>query len=270
MPFIGVNVIHDHLSFQTSVYHKPTDTGLGINFHSFTDSRSKSNSILTLLFRCYTICSSWFLFDEQVKALHRYYNNNKFPSALFYRILRKFLSRTLHPPPRSFDVPKDIRYIVLPFFGHGSYVLRNKLSTLFRSYFPQLNIRFILCNRTSIGSTFPVKESLSAHLCSNVIYKFTCENCSSSYVGSTIRNLHQRVSEHMGVSFFTGATLTSPKHSNIRAHSRRTNHPMRVENFKIIGRSRPTDNIRLLESVYIRYLNPDLNDAETAMPLNII
>ena len=59
-------------------------------------------------------------------------------------------------------------------------------------------------------------------------------------------------------------------HSNIRAHSRRTNHPMRVENFKIIGRSGPTDNIRLLESVYIRYLNPDLNDAETAMPLNII
>ena len=171
---------------------------------------------------------------------------------------------------KSFDVPKDIKYIILPFFGHGSYMLRNKLSTLLKSYFPQCNIRFILCNRKSIGSIFPVKESLPARLCSNIIYQFTCENCSSSYVGSTIRTLHERVNEHMGKSFLTGSTLSSPKASSIREHSNRTKHPLRADNFKIIGRSMPSDHIRLLESVYIRYLNPDLNDLESAMPLNII
>ena len=82
--------------------------------------------------------------------------------------------------------------------------------------------------------------------------------------------LIQRVHEHLGKSFLTGSTLSDPKHSNIRKHSRENNHPMRPENFKIIGRARPLDNIRLLESVYIRYINPDLNDMETAMPLHII
>ena len=270
LPFIGVTVSHSNNSFQTDVYHKPTDTGLGNNYHSFTDSRSKTNSILTLLYRCYAICSSWFLFDEQIEYLHQYYCNNRYPSSLFVLTLRKFLNRILNPPPKSFDVPKDIKYIILPFFGHGSYMLRNKLSTLLKSYFPQCNIRFILCNRKSIGSIFPVKESLPARLCSNIIYQFTCENCSSSYVGSSTRTLHERVSEHLGKSFLTGSTLSSPKHSSIREHSSRNKHPMRADNFKIIGRSMPSDHIRLLESVYIRYLNPDLNDLESAMPLNII
>ena len=44
----------------------------------------------------------------------------------------------------------------------------------------------------------------------------------------------------------------------------------KLKNFTIIGRAQSTDHIRLLESVYIRHLNPDLNDMETAMPLHII
>ena len=270
LPFIGVQVTHDNRGFTTTVYHKPTDTGLGINYNSFTDSRSKSNSILTLLFRCYALCSSWHLFHEQVLFLQNYYANNKFPSSLFWSTVRKFLNRTLNPSPRSFDVPKDIKYMVLPFFGHQSYTLRNKLSKIFKSYYPQLNVRFVLCNKTSIGSLFSVKDKLPTMLCSNVIYKFTCEDCSSSYVGSTIRNLQIRVSEHMGVSFLTGEALGVPTHSNIRDHSRQYNHALRPDNFEVIGRAGPSDHIRLLESVYIRYLNPDINDMESAIPLNII
>ena len=72
------------------------------------------------------------------------------------------------------------------------------------------------------------------------------------------------------MSYLTGSTLSNPKHSSIREHSNHTKHPMRADNFKIIGRAMPSDHIRLLESVYIRYLNPDLNDLESAMPLNII
>ena len=64
--------------------------------------------------------------------------------------------------------------------------------------------------------------------------------------------------------------LIKPKHSNILLHSQSSKHPLRLNNFTIIGRARSNDNIRLLESVYIRYLNPDLNDLESAMPLNII
>ena len=133
--------------------------------------------------------------------------------------------------------------------------MRNKLAKLFTSYFPQLNVRIILSSKLTIGSVFPVKERLPAHLCSNVVYQYTCGDCQSSYVGSTIRCLQERAHEHMGKSFLTGKTSSSPKHSNIRLHSSKKNHSMGMENFKIIGRVHAFDDIRLLESVYIKYVS---------------
>ena len=185
-------------------------------------------------------------------------------------MVRRFLNRMLNPPTPSFNVPKDIKYVSLPFFGHQSYVMRDKLTKLFRSYFPQLNIRIILTSKSTIGSLFPVKERMPTHLCSNVIYLFSRGDCKSSYVGSTIRNLHQRANEHMGKSFLTGATLSSPKHSNIRVHSEKKGHSMTIDDFKIIGKAHSNDNIRLLESVYIKMYGPDLNDMNTSMPLHIL
>ena len=176
----------------------------------------------------------------------------------------------MNPPQPSFNVPKDIKYVSLPFFGHQSYVMRNRLSKLFSQYFPQLNIRIILTSNSTIGSMFPVKERLPSLFCSNVIYKFTCGDCQSSYVGSTIRCLRVRANEHLGLSFLTGFRLSSPKYSSIRAHSHKEKHRITTENFSIIGRAHAYDNIRLLESVYIKHLSSDLNDMDSAMPLHIL
>ena len=128
----------------------------------------------------------------------------------------------------------------------------------------------ILTSNSTIGAMFPVKERLPSSLCSNVIYKFTCGDCESSYVGSTIRCLRVRANEHLGKSFLTGFNLSSPKHSSIREHAHKKKHRMTMENFSIIGRAHAYDNIRLLESVYIKHLSPDLNDMDSAMPLHIL
>ena len=181
LPFIGVNVMHQGLGFNTCIYRKPTDTGLGMNWLSFIASSFKPNSILTLLHRCYSITSNWTLFHEEVTHLHTYYANNSFPSTVFWRTVNKFVNRVINPPVVSYDVPKDKHFISLPFFGHQSYVMRNKLLSLFRFHFPQIDIKIILSNKRTIGSFFPVKERLSNSLCSNVIYRYKCEgeDCTS-------------------------------------------------------------------------------------------
>ena len=274
LPFIGVNVTHNNLSFTTSVYRKPTDTGLGLNFLSFIPSNLKPNSILTLQHRCYSICSNRCLFDKEVDFLHDFYTKNRFPSFLFWRTVRKFLHRVLGPIRVSYDVPKDKQYISLPFFGHPSYVIRNKLQSLFNYHFPQVDVKFVLTNKRTIGSCFRVKEHLPQHLCSNVIYHFKCssEDCESSYVESTKRFLQDRICEHKGVSFRTGSKLSSSsiKQSSIREHATKCSHPIEQESFRIIGRCNQVDDLRLLESVYIKYLKPDLNNTESAAPLHII
>ena len=250
---------------------KPTDTGLGMQFTSFTPSSFKSNSIMTLVHRYFSICSTKILFENQLEYLHRFFSLNRFPSSIFWRCVRRFLHRIHVPPPPSFNVPKDIRYVSLPFLGHHSYVLRNNLQSLFKLHFPQFNFRIILSNKNTIGSLFPTKDKVPLHIRSNVIYKYQCEasdECTSSYVGSTKRRLKERMCEHKGISFLTGQELSDPK-SSILVHSRKTGHPVLEESFKIIGNCRPDDSILILESVLIKYHRPDLNNMESAYPLQI-
>ena len=65
-----------------------------------------------------------------------------------------------------------------------------------------------------------VKSGPSSHLlASSLVYKFSYTQCVSEYVCSTMRTLHTRVAEHAGRNFSTGGLLTSPPHSNIRAHA---------------------------------------------------
>ena len=178
----------------------------------------------------------------------------------------------MSPARISYDVPKDKQYIALPFFGHPSYSIRNRLLSLFRTHFPQVDVKIVLTNKLTIGSFFRVKDHLPSSLCSNVIYKYQCGSgdCRSSYVGSTERALHDRISEHIGVSYRTGIKLTSPPFSSIREHSSKCSHPVEENSFEIVGRCKKGDDLRLLESVFIKYLKPNLNNSESAAPLHIV
>lgn len=103
-----------------------------------------------------------------------------------------------------------------------------------------------------------------------MIYKFSCAECASEYVGSTIRPLYVSVAEHAGVSPRTGAPLASPPHSSIRDHMQSCKQPVNLDNFSIIGSSSGTVNLRILESLYIFKLKPHLNSTQSAYPLNIV
>ena len=225
-----------------------------------------------MLHRCYSIASNRSLFNDEISFLRSYYISNGFPSTLFMRTVRKFIDRITNPPLPSYNVPKDKHFISMPFFGHHSYVMRNRLLALFRVNFPQIDLKIVLTNKRTIGSLFPTKERLPDLMCSNVIYHYKCEseNCESSYVGSTARALYDRICEHEGISNRTGNKLSSLKHSSIREHAQHRNHPIRQESFRIIGRSSEDENLRLLESVYIKHLKPTLNNTESAVPLFII
>ena len=181
------------------------------------------------------------------------------------------MNSIMAPTKISYDVPKDKQYVSLPFWGHQSYIIRNKLLALFKSSFPHIDVKVVLTNRNTIGSYFRVKERLTPELCPNVIYHYKCSSggCTSSYVGSTERTLHDRRCEHEGISFRTHMKLTVPTFSAIREHCIECSHPFSAESFKIVGRGHRGDDLKLLESVFIKYLKPNLNLTESAKPLYI-
>ena len=142
-------------------------------------------------------------------------------------------------------------FIKLEYLGHYSNVLKRKLSSLISKFYPQIDPKFIFSSSNSIGNMFSYKDKLPPLLVSNVIYKFTCGQCSAAYIGETGKQLKVRVCQHRAVSFRNPMTvLSNPENSKILAHSFDKNNPISGNNFKILT---------TLESIFIFEQKPQLN-----------
>ena len=72
------------------------------------------------------------------------------------------------------------------------------------------------------------------------------------------------------MGYRTGARLSQPSHSAVRAHSEQCDVRIRDDHFKILD-TFPSSNIvlRILESLHIFHKQPKLNDMSSAFPLHI-
>ena len=113
----------------------------------------------------------------------------------------------------------------------------------------------------------PFKDRVPEEVRSNVIYKFTCESCQASYVGSTQQRFKARVDQHRGFSSRTENPLATRMHSVPRNHCEESNHPLKATNFKIIDSLSHNRNLQTLESLHIDNIKPPLNIQQTASPL---
>ena len=130
-----------------------------------------------------------------------------------------------------------------------------------------MNFRLIFVNKNTIGSLFRINDPVPVHLCSDVVYGFTCPDCMSRYVGSTSRNLKIRISEHKGISYRTSSQITKPSFSRIREHAIAQGHVIREQDFHIKFRAKGMLDLRIAESLVIMREKPDLNGTEMATRL---
>ena len=270
LPFLDLNVTRKNSSFTTSIYRKPTFSGLGISFFSFCPFNFKVNSIKTLLHRAYHLCSTFKDFHNEIEFLKQFFIKNGFPSNLFYSLVRKLLDNTAAIENDTVQNRKNI-YFSLQYFGYQSEKMSSELSSLFNSLLPTVKTNIILANKYTIGSLFKFKDSLPNMSRSCVVYKYICPQCGAAYVGSTTRTLHTRMSEHMGVSPRTGMHLSQPPHSSIRVHSEQSCQcaPSKLA-FSIIDCDSHQLSLRIKESIHIKLLKPSLNETTSCYPLNVL
>ena len=105
---------------------------------------------------------------------------------------------------------------------------------------------------------------------SSAVYKYSCDICSSDYVGVTSRNLYMRVAEHGGRSFRTNIPLTHPPHSVVREHSEWCGGGVALPNFSILACASNSVDLKILESLYIKQDKPILNSQNSSFPLAIV
>ena len=67
LPFLDIKIIPDeHSLLSTSVYHKPTFSGLYLQWKSFVPKQYKISLVNCLLYRAWRICSDSRLFNNEV------------------------------------------------------------------------------------------------------------------------------------------------------------------------------------------------------------
>jgi len=166
-------------------------------------------------------------------------------------------------------------YFSFPYVHYLSDELETELLALIHKYFYHVKGSIIFKNSFTIGSFFKTKERMCDRHRSGIVYKYLCDDCNSSYVGSTAVQFLVRQCQHAGLSHRTFSSINSKMHSSIRNHCNNSDPcTFKTTNFSIIDQySGPDDkyssNLRTLESLYIRELKPDLNDRNSAIPLYI-
>ena len=83
--FLDVNVIREQGKLITSVYGKPTFSGVYTHFDSFLPDTYKIGLIYTLVNGCFRIYSSWSMFHQQLILLRRIFHKNGYPENCYDR-----------------------------------------------------------------------------------------------------------------------------------------------------------------------------------------
>ena len=262
LPFLDISISRKNGVFETSVYRKPTFTGLFTNFRSFIPFQYKRSLVSSLIHRFFSLRSNYENFHAQLELYRQILNKNCYPTRLFDRCVRTFLENVSHPKPAV--------HFSLPYTAAHSLQIRTQISCLCSSAFPHLNIIFVFRPTLRLSQLFTIKDKIPNALRSCVVYSFTCRCCSATYLGQTVRHLHIRVSEHLGVSPLTGSKSSNPTMSSILSHLDSTGHSASLNDFKIISCCSSSDELLIRESLLINKLEPSLNLQGSSVPLLLL
>ena len=93
MSFLDIKITRELNSFSTSVYRKPTFSGVFTNFDSFIPLSYKTGLIWLLLYRAFSLCSSFELFHQEILKLKDIFKRNGYPTSFIDNCVKRFLDK---------------------------------------------------------------------------------------------------------------------------------------------------------------------------------
>ena len=267
LPFLDVQVRHEGNGFSTSVYRKPTFTGLTTKFTSFIPEQYKRNLVSTLTIRAFNICSNYLSIHNEFSFLKGMLFSNGFSYNFIDSYLGKQLRKLIEPKTPRLTASKAIVYFSIPFMGKRSFNFKNNLTRLLREFYPQLMIRVIFKPGFTMQSLFRFKDKIPEKLQSSVVYHYKCRCCNATYIGKSKRQIRVRQFEHLGRSVRTNRPLGKPPFSAIRQHSESTDHPIYLDSFSVLSNRSKDVELSIVESLYIVKDKPSLCNNERSVEL---
>ena len=268
MSFLDVEISRENDKFTTSVYHKPTFSGVYTHFDSFVPMPFKFGMIFTIIHRCFQLCSNYNKFHLELEKVKNIFKKNGYPISFIDRCIKTFLDKLHTPKIVVTTVEKKNLLIVLPYLGFISDQIRTKLFKIISKNLPCCKLNIVFKTSCRLSNYFSYKDRPCKDLISGIVYKFSCGCCNASYIGQTKRHFKVRMSEHMGVSPLTNKISSSSGNlTAIREHVSNSGHVVSSENFSILAHADSSYLLELKESLFILRDNADLNRTIRSAPL---
>ena len=118
---LDVKICRENNKLNSSVYRKPTNSGVFTNFKSFIPTVYKFDLVYTLLHRCFNITSSYEKFHNEINALKQILKLNEYPTQFIDRCIKQFLQKLYVTKDIQDTANKKQLLIVLPFLGAQSF-----------------------------------------------------------------------------------------------------------------------------------------------------
>ena len=192
--------------------------------------------IYTLACRCFKISSDWTKFHEELNFLKHIFLKNGHPLSFIDKCFKMVINKLVIKPQVTTLEKKSFKGILNCC----------KLQSVFKS-------------QRKFANDFRFKDRLPFDLVSEVVYKYTCGRCDSSYYGETDRHLEVRSGEHIGISPLTFRKVKSSKESAIRDHLLNCNYIPSFDKFTILAYGHHKYILQIKESLVIKCDTPVLN-----------
>src|SRR5579863_7693515 len=113
--FLDILLIIKRNRFDTTVYRKPSYSGISLNFQSYHPFSQKLSVIYSMVHRACKFCSTTGLLNNELKVIKEILLENDFSPKVIKIHLEKARVKFLTPRPASVDNTKRKQFISLPY-----------------------------------------------------------------------------------------------------------------------------------------------------------
>ena len=169
-------------------------------YYYFIPLEYKFSLVHTLLNGCFNLSLDFLKFHHEVDKLKKILSKDAYPQNFIDKCIQKFLNNMFIQRLQIPSVPKKELRITLTYLGKMSQIVKTRRTKTMNKHIKFCKLRVIFQTNNRLRNYFRFKDSVHETLRSNLIYKFSCGSCTTSYIGKTYRHFNIRVSEHQGVS----------------------------------------------------------------------
>ena len=205
--FLDIIISRGNKKFTTSVYCKPTFSGVFTNFGSFIPKSYKCNFLFNLLHRAFKIRSNFELLHQENDKLKTIFENNGYPKSFVDFCIKKCLDKVFIKRKKLLKASKMELIYVLLIIGKKSLQLETHLANSIENKLKFCKLKVVFRSPCKLNSLFRYKDSLKKKIRYDIVYKYTFGNCKVTYYGKTYLPFFTRAAEHMGISNLTGNVL---------------------------------------------------------------